>query len=213
MVSLRKEIQYTLLNRELKGLLELKMQGWLIDLKTCDYLLSQDIFKNAIWSNTVVNFWFKLKCNVISCNYTLPRWYRNISQVCPLDGYRIESKSHILNSCKEFQRHHSKRHDKLVDKTDKELQPFCSETFKNKTIGTCFIQLASVSTVKDLKPDLVLKSRNFVVIMDVTCPYDLYMEESFREKISKYEDLRREISEFYEETDISNSDRFDRLSK
>ena len=45
MVSLRKEIQYTLLNRELKGLLELKMQGWLIDLKTCHYLLSQDIFK------------------------------------------------------------------------------------------------------------------------------------------------------------------------
>ena len=38
--------------------------------------------------------------------------------------------------------------------------------------------------------------------MDVTCPYDVYMEESFREKISKYEDLRREVSEFYEETVI-----------
>ena len=51
MVTLRKEIQYTLLNRELKWLLELKMQGRLIDLKTCDYLLFQDIFKNAIWSD------------------------------------------------------------------------------------------------------------------------------------------------------------------
>ena len=159
MVSLRKEIQYILLNRELKGLLELKMQGRLIDLKTCDYLLSQNILKNAIWSDALVNFWFKLKHNVIRCNYTLSRWYRNISQVCPLDGYRIESMLHILNSCKEFRRHYSKRHDKLVDKIYKELQPFWSETFNNKTVGTSFAQLASVSTVKDLKPDLVLKSR------------------------------------------------------
>ena len=35
--------------------------------------------------------------------------------------------------------------------------------------------------------------------MDVTCLHDFYMEESFLEKISKYEDLRREVSEFYEE--------------
>ena len=67
MVSLRKEIQYILLNRELKGLLELKMQGRLIDLKTCDYLLSQDIFKNSIWSDALINFWFKLKHSVILC--------------------------------------------------------------------------------------------------------------------------------------------------
>ena len=103
--------------------------------------------------------------------------------------------SHILNSCKEFRRNYSKRHDKLADTIYSELQPFCSETFSNKTIGTFFAQLASVSTVKDLKPDLVLKSRNFAVIMDVTCPYDLYMEE-FCEKISNYEDLRREVNEF-----------------
>ena len=180
MMSLHKEIQYILLNRELKLLLELKMQGRLIDLKTFDYLLSQDIFKIGIWSDALVNFWFKLKHNVIPCNYTLSRWYRSMSQVCPLDGYRVESMSHILNSCKEFRRHYSKRHDKLVCKICKELQPFWSEIFNNKTIGTSFTQLASVSTVKALKPDLVLKSRNFVVIMDVTCPYDLYMEESFQ---------------------------------
>ena len=44
MVSLLKEIQYTLLNRELKGLSELKMQGRLIDLKTLNHLLSRDMF-------------------------------------------------------------------------------------------------------------------------------------------------------------------------
>ena len=110
--------------------------------------------------------------------------------------------SHILNSCQEFRRHYSKKYDKLVDKIYKELQPFWSETFNNKTIGTSSAQLGSVITVKDLKPELVLKSGNFVVIMDVTCPCDLCMEESFREKISKYEDLRREVGEFYEETVI-----------
>ena len=129
MVSLLKEIQYTLLNRELKGLSELKMQGRLIDLKTCDHLLSQDVSKNAIWSDAFVNFWFKLKHNVIQCNYTLSRWYRNISQVCSLDGYSIESMSHILNSFKEFQINYSKRHDKLVDKIYQELQPFWSRDF------------------------------------------------------------------------------------
>ena len=122
--------------------------------------------------------------------YTLSRCYKNTSQVCPLDGNRTESMSHTLNSCKEFRRHYSKRHDKLVDKTDRELQPFWSETLNNKMTGTSFAQLANVSTLKDL----VLKSGNFVVIM--TCPYDLYMKNLFVKKFRNMEDLRREISEF-----------------
>ena len=101
-MPLRKQFQESLLELDLHELLALKMQGRLINLRASDYLLSQDIFKNARWSDTLVRFWFKLKHNVLPCNYTLSKWYESVSQVCSLDGCEVESMSHVLNSCKQF---------------------------------------------------------------------------------------------------------------
>ena len=191
----RKQFQEILLELDLCELLELKMQGHLINLKASDYLLSQNIFKNARWSDTLVRFWFKLKHNVLPCNYTLSKWCESVSQVCSPGGYDIESMSRVLNSCKQFRNNYSKRHDKLVDKVDQELKSYWAEVYNNKPVYTSFHQLDGNLILRRLKPDLILMTNKCVVIIDVACPYDLYMDESVVAKVAKYEALKDAVDQ------------------
>ena len=105
--------------KDLKEFKELKMQGTLADFKDVDYLLSQDIFKNPTWSDSLVQFWYKMKHNVVACNYTLSIRYPT-SLICN----RLESMAHLLNGCKEFKDNYSKCHDKIVGKVTKKLKHF-----------------------------------------------------------------------------------------
>ena len=41
-----------------------------------------------------------------------------------------------------------------------------------------------------------------VVIIDVACPYYLYMEESFVAKVANYEALRDAVDQYYEEANV-----------
>ena len=134
----RKRIQEIMLHKDLKEFKELKMQGTLADLKDVDYLLSQDIFKNPTWSDSLVKFWYKMKHNVVACNYTLSIWYTATSPNCSLDNYRLESMAHLVNGCKEFKDNYSKRHDKIVGKLAEELKHFGPFVSTNKTIGSDF---------------------------------------------------------------------------
>ena len=77
------------------------MQGTLIDSRNVDYLKSQDIFRNVKMADVLVVFWYKMRHNVLGCNYTLSIWYGS-SPRSPLDSYRLESIAHLLNSCSEF---------------------------------------------------------------------------------------------------------------
>ena len=63
----QKQIQEIMSQKDLKEFKELKLQGTLADLKDVDYLLSQDIFKNPTWSDSLVQFWYKIKHNVVAC--------------------------------------------------------------------------------------------------------------------------------------------------
>ena len=130
----RKQIQEIMLQKDLKEFKELKMQGTLADLKDVDYLLSQDIFKDPTWSDSHVQFWYKMKHNVVACNYTLSIWYPATSPICSLENYRLESMAYLLNGCKEFNDNCSKRHDKIVGKVSEELKHFWPFVSANKTI-------------------------------------------------------------------------------
>ena len=42
-----------------------------------------------------------------------------------------------------------------------------------------------------LKPDLLLKEDNRILIVDVACPYDLYLTELYELKVNKYRNLQK----------------------
>ena len=51
--------------------------------------------------------------------------------------------------------------------------------------------------LQPLKPDLVLKGNDMVIIADVACPYDLYADEVYKAKIEKYGHLTAFIASKY----------------
>ena len=181
--ALRKKLTLQQLETELSDIKQLKMQGTLIDLPNTDYLLSQDILRNTNWADKLVIFWFKMRHNVTSCNYTLSLWYGS-SPTCALDGYRLESMAHLLNGCKEFKDVYSSRHDKIVSKLEIELGPFWNEIHVNKCVSTS-LPFVSQDDLLSLKPDVVLLKDSNCVIAEVSCPYDLYVKEVYDEKKKK----------------------------
>ena len=168
------------------------MQGTLIDLRNVDYLKSQDIFRNMKMNDVLVVFWYKMHHNVLGCNYTLSIWYHSSLQ-CPLDNYRLESMAHLLNSCSEFKDVYSERHDKIVDKLGQELKSVSVNLFVNKCVSTSLEELNLPRNLLCLKPDIVIKHEKQIKILEVSCPYDLYLQNTFETKKSKYAPLKDAI--------------------
>ena len=115
------------------------------------------IFENAILSSGLVRFWLQIKRNVLPCNYTLLTWYESVSQVCQFNGFVVENMSYLFSSYDQFRNNYSKRRKRLVDKLQQELREYWAEPFNNKPVYSSFSQLDCHSTLKRLKPDLIVK--------------------------------------------------------
>ena len=127
--TIRKQILESQLIADSNKLKSLPMQGRLYNIDGADYLLSQNIYRNFRLSDNLVPFWYRARHNVLPCNYMLSLWYANKTPTCSLDGYYLESMSHVLNGCKKFSNNYSKRHDRVVEKIAEELTT--SETPKS----------------------------------------------------------------------------------
>ena len=173
---MRPEIIDKQIYEELSQAEKLPMQGRLLDNTYADYLLSQNIFKNYKLSDNLVQSWYKARHNVIPCNYTLSIWYPQQSQ--------------SLNGCTEFKNNYSTRQNALVEKIASELPHVMAA---DKTVGSTFKELGLSSSQHPelhLKPNIVLRPENEVTIIDVACPYDLYIENLYQVKLNKYYCIR-----------------------
>ena len=92
-------------------------------------------------------------------------------------GRYLESMRPILNCCKESQIERAKRHDKLVNKMEQELQSFWVEIHTNKTMHISINELKDYNFQRGFKPNLVRKTKKCLVLLNVACPHYLYMEE------------------------------------
>ena len=71
----------------------------------------------------------------------------------------------MLNSCKQFRNNHSKRHEKLVGKVERELKLYWTELYNNTPAYSSFNQLDCHLTFRRFKSDLVLKSSKRAIIL------------------------------------------------
>ena len=200
-VNLRKKIQDHQLKTDELVLQGLKMQGRLFKIEQADYYLSQDIFKNTKFKDKLVRFWYKLRHNVLPCNFTLSKWY-NVESKCNLCQYNPESMAHLLNGCKQFSGLYSSRHDKLVNKYADELSKYWVFCKNNKLISTSLPDFNINEDLKCLKPDILLKNENHIYIVDVACPYDLYIQTSYNQKLEHYKQLCESIKHSGYQSDI-----------
>ena len=138
--QLRIEMLSLQLYKELNASAEFKMQGTLVNLPFLNYLLSQDIFKTVLFPDKLISFWYKMRHNVLLCNFTLSKWYGTDPR-CKIDGYHIESMAHLLNNCKEPKKNYSARHNKICKKLCFELTGLWRAVFLDKTAKTSFEEL------------------------------------------------------------------------
>ena len=197
---IRKEIIEDQLSKDLEDLKKLPMQGRLVDNKSANNLMSQNIFRNCKLTDQLIYFWYKARQNVLPCYYTLSLWYPNQPTTCALDGYHIESTAHVLNGCQKLKNNYSKRHDRVVDKIGNDVKSSKNTVFINKTVRTALQELGMEFEDNDeellnLKPDIMIKEENRMIILDIACPYDLYLAELYEMKLNKYRDLQRYITE------------------
>ena len=169
--------------------------------------MSQNIFRNYKLSDDLISFWYKARHNVLPCYYTQSLWYTNQSATCVLNGYSIESTAHVLNGCSKLKNNYSKRHDRIVEKIGREIRSRENKVIVNKTVRTALRESGlraedSDEGLLNLKPDIVIKQENKLIILDVACPYDLYFAELCEAKINKYRDLQRYLTTNYMECKV-----------
>ena len=102
--------------------------------------------------------------------------------------------AHLLNGCKEFKDNYSKCHDKIVSKVAEELKHFWPFVSSNKTIGSAVEELPLKDHLKILRPDIVLRNKEKIVLIDVACQHDLLLDELFNRKLNIYLELNYEIN-------------------
>ena len=112
-----------------------------------------------------------------------------------LDGYHLESMSHVLNGCKKFSNNYSKRHDRVVEKIAEELTTSDTKIYVNKLFSTTFPEFKEDQYITTQKLDIVIKTGNKILIIDVACPYDLYTENTYKHKINYYKCLKKILTE------------------
>ena len=192
--NMRQKIQELQIKEDAELLKGLKMQGTLFNVHNADYLLSQDIFKNIKFADKLVQFWYKLRHNILPCNFTLSKWYDK-DPACELCKYTPESMAHLLNGCAVFSGLYTTRHDKLVNKYSDEIEKYWSKCIVNKTIATSLPNITLPRSLTSLKPDIVVMNVSKVVyLIDVACPYDIYLEATFQRKTEYYGELAGEIN-------------------
>ena len=102
---------------------------------------------------------------------------------------------------------HSKRHDCIIEKIGREIKSRENKVIVNKKVQTA-LQESGLGAednnegLLNLKPDIVIKQENKLIILDIACPYDLYLAELYEVKISKYRDLQRYLTTSYMECKV-----------
>ena len=182
--GIRKELIEEQPNKELYDIKELPMQDRLADNDGADYFSSQNIFRNHKVADELIQFWYKARHNVLRRYYTLSLWYSDQSATCALDGSIIESASHLLNDCKKFKHNCTRRHDRLIEKKGEEIKSNENTIINSKTARTALTELGvEIENENDellnLKPDIIVKERTRMNILDIVCPYDVYIIETY----------------------------------
>ena len=88
-----------------------------------------------------------------------------------------------------------------MEKIGGEIKTSENKVIINKTVKTSLqtfgfeIENDNEEDLLKLKPDLLVKEDNRIIILDAACPYDLYFTELYELKVNKYSNLQKFIAD------------------
>ncbi|XP_033977699.1 uncharacterized protein LOC117475536 isoform X4 [Trematomus bernacchii] len=184
----------------------LRLQGKLACLGFADHSVSHSVFKNAAVGEDVLTFTIKARLQVLPTKYNLSTWYPHIHTPFCLNHQdsqqHRESIAHITNGCNAYKRLYIARHDRIVDIVSDAVQnilPSSAAMYKHtRVLPEWFGFTNDVFANIPNTPDVVFVDTNHreVLILEVGCAFDLYMDQAFQDKYIKYQPLLHVITSF-----------------
>ena len=145
----------------------------------------------------------------------------DISAMCRLCGERDETIAHIVSECKMLAQKQYKqwRHDKVaqiihwdicrkhgLEHQSKWYEHIPETVVENEEVKVLWdMNIQTDKVIAANKPDIVVfeKLKRKCVIVDVACPFDTRLDGKAKEKIEKYQDLKRELQRIWQCQDIT----------
>ena len=177
----------------------LRLQGKLACLDFADHSVSHSMYRNAAVGEDILCFTVKARLQVLPTKYNLALWYPNTHHPhCIMHSnpnQHLESIAHIVNGCNKYKGLYTARHDRIVDlisSTVKGVFPPNVSMYKHSRImPDWFNSSDDVFCNIPNTPDVVFldKVKREVVVLEVACVYDLYMDIAFLDKLTKYQPI------------------------
>ena len=182
----------------------LRLQGKLACMESADHSVSHSVFKNAAVGEDVLTFTIKARLQVLPTKYNLSTWYPHThNPFClnhPDSQQHLESIAHITNGCHAYKHLYIARHDRIVDIVSDAVHntvPSSAAMYKHtRVLPQWFGYASDIFANIPNTPDVVFvdTSHKEVLILEVGCTFDLYMDLAFRDKYLKYQPLLEVIS-------------------
>lgn len=202
----RYEIYHHFQDQQRNYWVNLRLQG-ISSVRTV-HTVSHVVPQNSAVNEGIYALVIKARIQTLPTKYNLSLWFpKHHDQFCLLHSDRIaESTAHLMNSCPAFKGLYIARQDRIVNIRAKELRKTNtqSEIHINKTVQMNWFSVlnsnanALSTVIRDSPntPDIVVVddvSKN-ILILEIGCCFDLYMDMCFSEKILKYQPLTNALT-------------------
>ena len=184
----------------------LKSQGRVTrEAKGADHKLSLSFMKNNNLKDKIKQFAVKSRLQILECNSLLHTYSPTLhNKKCSLCNHPSDTCSHVLNGCTKLNSFYVERHNRIVNVVFEKLKYHCSKNnmcfFKEKPLTpSLFMFDEGVQFVSNaIKPDIVTIDYEMkeVKIIEISTPFDAFIDSTYQSKFDKYFPLTLEISDF-----------------
>ena len=160
-----------------------------------DMSVSNQHLKNLDLSDKLVEFVIKGRLQILETQAMLSTYYPRVHEnACPACGFRPDTTSHILCNCPVFRGMYIERHDRTVDLIHQQLSRLPGRHFQNKIIDGSLFN-AETFNIPHNKPDIAIinDSAKHAYIIEISNPFDAFINECYDLKFSKYTPLCNSI--------------------
>ena len=178
-------------------------QGRLARVHSINHALSMSHLTNLHLSDSLVIFVIKARLQLLECNTLLHTYFPTTFQKqCQRCGFFTETVSHILNSCRENKNSIQKRHNRIAEivcRSVMEVNTNATSIADKILTPALFTSSAdnAFSNITHTRPDLCVidHANNKCLLIEVSVPFDAFVEDCYTNKFNKYLPLCQKIGE------------------
>ena len=193
------------LDRKLEALCALSSQGRIVGQnKQINHSLSSCFLFNLNLNDTIKQFVIKGRLQLLECESLLHTYYpQTYSKQCKICRHPSETVSHILNGCTKFKDMYMKRHNRVLDFVHAKVAaaaPASHTVLKDKVLKqSVFCEQHTDQTfhTAHTRPDITIidKTNKRVTLVEVSIPFDGFIDQCYQSKFDKYLPLCLEINQ------------------